>query len=195
MGVPAHDERDMAFVKAMGLPVRTVIVQPGSAHPAEEPQEGSVQPGVLINSAGYSGMTSAQATSALFTWFEACGKGQRVAKYRLRDWLISRQRYWGPPIPIIYCQEHGAVPVPEEQLPVLLPDVENWMPTGTGASPLAAIESFVDSAWYFLRYLSHDDQTQPWDPDLLHKWLPVDMYIDSANTDQRTGARPYRGCS
>jgi leucyl-tRNA synthetase len=202
MGVPAHDERDMAFVKAMGLPVRTVIVQPGSAHPAEEPQEAFVQPGVLINSAGYSGMTSAQAASALFTWFEECGKGQRVAKYRLRDWLISRQRYWGPPIPIIYCQEHGAVPVPEEQLPVLLPDVENWMPTGTGASPLAAIESFVhttcpicgqaarretdvsdnflDSARYFLRYFSHDDETQPWNPDLLRKWLPVDMYIGGA---------------
>ncbi|TMF47448.1 MAG: leucine--tRNA ligase [Chloroflexi bacterium] len=202
MGVPAHDERDMAFVKAMGLPVRTVIVQPGSAHPAEEPQEAFVQPGVLINSAGYSGMTSAQAAGALFTWFEECGKGHRVAKYRLRDWLISRQRYWGPPIPIIYCQEHGAVPVPEEQLPVLLPDVENWMPTGTGASPLAAIESFVhttcpicghaarretdvsdnflDSAWYFLRYFSHDDETQPWDPDLLRKWLPVDMYIGGA---------------
>ncbi len=202
MGVPAHDERDMAFVKAMGLPVRTVIVQPGSAHPAEEPQEAFVQPGVLINSAGYSGMTSAQATKALLTWFEERGKGQRVAKYRLRDWLISRQRYWGPPIPIIYCQEHGAVPVPEEQLPVLLPDVENWMPTGTGASPLAAIESFVhttcpicgqparretdvsdnflDSAWYFLRYFSHDDETQPWNPDLLRKWLPVDMYIGGA---------------
>ena len=108
----------------------------------------------------------------------------------------------GPPIPIIYCQEHGAVPVPEEQLPVLLPDVENWMPTGTGASPLAAIESFVhttcpicgqaarretdvsdnslDSAWYFLRYLSHDDETQPWNPALLRKWLPVDMYIGGA---------------
>ena len=202
MGVPAHDERDMAFVKAMGLPVRMVIVQPGSAHPAEEPQEAFVQPGVLINSAGYSGMTSAQAAEALFTWFEERGKGHRVAKYRLRDWLISRQRYWGPPIPIIYCQEHGAVPVPEEQLPVLLPDVENWMPTGTGASPFAAIESFVhttcpicgqaarretdvsdnslDSAWYFLRYLSHDDETQPWDPHLLRKWLPVDMYIGGA---------------
>ncbi|HEV2654685.1 MAG TPA: leucine--tRNA ligase, partial [Ktedonobacteraceae bacterium] len=202
MGVPAHDERDMAFVKAMGLPVRTVIVQPGSAHPAEEPQEAFVQPGVLINSAGYSGLTSAQAAEALLTWFEERSKGQRVAKYRLRDWLISRQRYWGPPIPIIYCQEHGAVPVPEEQLPVLLPDVENWMPTGTGASPLAAIESFVhttcpicgqaarretnvsdnflDSAWYFLRYFSHDDEMQPWDPDLLRKWLPVDMYIGGA---------------
>ena len=144
-------------------------------------------------------MASAQAGDALVAWFEERGSGRRVAKYRLRDWLISRQRYWGPPIPIIYCPQHEAVPVPEEQLPVLLPDVENWMPTGTGVSPLAAIESFVnttcpicgqparretdvndnflDSAWYFLRYLSHDDDTQPWDPALTRKWLPADMYI------------------
>src|SRR6266852_2336200 len=202
MGVPAHDERDRAFAKAVGLPVRVVVVSPASAHPAEDPQEAFVQPGVLINSAGYSGMTSALADDALFAWFEERGRGRRVAKYRLRDWLISRQRYWGPPIPIIYCQEHGGVPVPEEQLPVLLPDVENWMPTGTGASPLAAIESFVhttcpicgrparretdvsdnflDSAWYFLRYPSNRDETQPWDPALVRKWLPVDMCIGGA---------------
>jgi leucyl-tRNA synthetase len=120
----------------------------------------------------------------------------------MRDWLVSRQRYWGPPIPIIYCQAHGAVPVPEDQLPVLLPDAENWMPTGTGSSPLAAIESFVhttcpicglparretdvsdnflDSAWYYLRYPSHDDEREPWDPALTRKWLPVDMYIGGA---------------
>src|SRR5437763_16483667 len=202
MSVPGHSDRHISFAKPMDLAVRTVIVQPGSAHPAEEPQEAFVQPGVLINAAGYSGMTSAQAAGALFTWFEECGKGHRVAKYRLRDWLISRQRYWGPPIPIIYCQEHGAVPVPEDQLPVLLPDIENWMPTGTGSSPLAAIESFVhttcpicglparretdvsdnflDSAWYYLRYPSHDDERAPWDPALTRKWLPVDMYIGGA---------------
>src|SRR5205823_7264853 len=120
----------------------------------------------------------------------------------LRDWLISRQRYWGPPIPIVHCPAHGAVPVPDDQLPVLLPDAENWMPTGTGSSPLAAIESFVhttcpicglparretdvsdnflDSAWYYLRYPSHDDEREPWDPALTRKWLPVDMYIGGA---------------
>ncbi len=201
MGVPAHDERDMAFAKAVGLPVRVVVVPPhvAAAPPTESMQEAYVQPGVLIDSKEYSGMTSAQAADALIAWFEERGSGRRVAKYRLRDWLISRQRYWGPPIPIIYCPQHGAVPVPEEQLPVGLPEVENWMPTGTGVSPLAAIESFVnttcpicgqparretdvsdnslDSAWYFLRYLSHDDDTQPWDPALVRKWLPVDMYI------------------
>lgn len=199
MGVPAHDERDMAFAQAVGLPIRVVVISPDDFSPVEVPQEAFVRPGVLIASAEYSGMTTAQASEALYTWFEEYGTGKRVTKYRLRDWLISRQRYWGPPIPIIYCPEHGAVPVPEDQLPVLLPDAEDWMPTGTGVSPLAAIESFVqttcpvcgrparretdvsdnflDSAWYFLRYLSHDDETRPWDPVLVRKWLPADMYI------------------
>jgi leucyl-tRNA synthetase len=216
MGVPAHDERDMAFAKAVGLPVRVVVVPPGvdAALFAEQAQEAGeagevreageageayVQPGVLIDSDGYAGMTSAQAADAIAAWFEERGTGKRTARYRLRDWLISRQRYWGPPIPIIYCPQHGAVPVPEEQLPVALPDVENWMPTGTGASPLAAIEEFVnttcpicgqparretdvsdnflDSAWYYLRYLAHDDDRQAWDALLVRKWLPVDMYI------------------
>jgi leucyl-tRNA synthetase len=201
MGVPAHDERDLAFARAKDLPVRVVVVPSHSAivPVSDQMQEAFVQPGILIDSAEYTGMTSAQAADAIISWFEERGRGKRVAKYRLRDWLISRQRYWGPPIPIIYCPRHGTVPVPEEQLPVLLPEVENWMPTGTGASPLAAIESFVnttcpicgqparretdvsdnflDSAWYFLRYLSHDDDTQPWNPALARKWLPIDMYI------------------
>lgn len=201
MGVPAHDERDLAFARAMGLPVRIVVVPSHTAivPVSDQMQEAFVQPGILIDSAEYTGMTSTQAADALISWFEERGSGRRVAKYRLRDWLISRQRYWGPPIPIIYCPDHGAVPVPEDQLPVLLPEVENWMPTGTGVSPLAAIESFVnttcpicgqparretdvsdnflDSAWYFLRYLSHNDDTQPWNPALARKWLPVDMYI------------------
>ncbi len=204
MGVPAHDKRDLAFAKAVGLPVHVVVVPPASANPIslEHLVEAYVEPGILINSAEFSGMTSTEAADAIVAWFEERGIGKRVAKYRLRDWLISRQRYWGPPIPIIYCPEHGAVAVPEEQLPVVLPDVENWMPTGTGVSPLAAIESFVnttcpicgqpsrretdvsdnflDSSWYFLRYLSHDDETQPWNPVMVHKWLPVDMCIGGA---------------
>nr|MDQ2715194.1 leucine--tRNA ligase [Chloroflexota bacterium] len=204
MGVPAHDATDMAFAQEMGLPVR-FVVQPAQAAihvDAGASKEAFVRPGILVDSGAYSGMTSEQARDEIMAWFEAQGLGKRTAKYRLRDWLISRQRYWGPPIPIIYCPEHGTVPVPEEQLPVLLPDVEEWMPTGTGASPLAAIESFVnttcpicgqparretdvndnflDSAWYYLRYPSSYDETRPWDPELTRTWLPVSMCIGGA---------------
>lgn len=203
MGVPAHDEADMAFAREVGLPVR-IVVQPAEAFAPlpDQSEVAFVQFGVLINSGAFSGMTSEQARVAIMDWFEQHGNGKRAVKYRLRDWLISRQRYWGPPIPIIYCPAHGAVPVPEDQLPVLLPETENWMPTGTGSSPLAAIESFVnttcpicglparretdvsdiflDSSWYYLRYPSHDDEREPWDPALTRKWLPVDMYIGGA---------------
>ncbi|GHO94328.1 leucine--tRNA ligase [Reticulibacter mediterranei] len=197
MGVPAHDERDWEFAHALSLPIR-VAVQPGEGN-ANIQQGAFVQPGILVNSGEFSGMTSVEASQAIIAEVERRKLGQRSIKYRLRDWLISRQRYWGPPIPIIYCPEHGAVPVPEDQLPVLLPDVEEWKPTGTGSSPLAAIESFVqttcpicgkparretdvndnflDSAWYFLRYPSSNDDTQPWNPALTRKWLPIDMYI------------------
>ncbi|MDQ2906769.1 MAG: leucine--tRNA ligase [Chloroflexota bacterium] len=147
MGVPAHDETDMAFAQEMGLPVRFVVQPAQAAVPASAgtTREAFVRPGVLVDSGAYSGMTSEQARGEILAWFEARELGRRTAKYRLRDWLISRQRYWGSPIPIIYCPDHGTVPVPEEQLPVLLPDVEAWMPTGTGTSPLAAIESFVNT--------------------------------------------------
>src|SRR6266566_5577724 len=205
MGVPAHDETDLIFAQEMGLPVR-VVIQPIPSDTLlsnmKDQTRAFEQPGLLIDSGPYSGMTTAQAHTVISAWFEANGLGKRTIKYRLRDWLISRQRYWGPPIPIIYCPEHGAVPVPEDQLPVLLPDIKEWMPTGTGVSPLAAIDSFVnttcpicgkparretdvsdnflDSAWYFLRYPSNNDETQPWDPGLTRKWLPVDMYIGGA---------------
>ena len=205
MGVPAHDETDLIFAQEMGLPVH-VVVQPIQSDIPRSNVKAQTrafeQPGTLIDSGAYSGMTTEQASAAIIAWFEANRLGKRSIKYRLRDWLISRQRYWGPPIPIIYCPDHGAVPVPEDQLPVLLPDIKEWMPTGTGVSPLAAIDSFVnttcpicgkparretdvsdnflDSAWYFLRYPSNNDETQPWDPGLTRKWLPVDMYIGGA---------------
>jgi leucyl-tRNA synthetase len=206
MGVPAHDSMDLAFARTVGLPVREVVRPAKDAHtPAtsREPfQEAFEQPGVLVHSSAYSGMPSEQAKEMITEWFEAHETGQSSVKYRLRDWLISRQRYWGPPIPIIYCPDHGAVPVPEDQLPVLLPEVEQWMPTGTGSSPLAEIESFVqticplcgkparretdvsdnflDSAWYYLRYPSSNDANRPWDLELTRKWLPVDMYVGGA---------------
>lgn len=199
MGVPAHDERDMAFAQQMGLPIQFVVQSTASAPIEAAMKQAFLAAGVLVASAEYSGMTSEQASAAISNEIEARGLGTRSVKYRLRDWLISRQRYWGPPIPIIYCPEHGAVPVPEDQLPVLLPDVENWMPSGTGLSPLAAIDSFVqttcpvcgqparretdvsdnflDSAWYYLRYPSNHDTSHAWDPATTRKWLPVDMCI------------------
>lgn len=203
MGVPAHDERDMAFAQQMGLPIQFVVQPAGSTLSASEQTQAFIQPGILTASGAYSGMSSEQASVAISDEIEARGLGTRSVKYRLRDWLISRQRYWGPPIPIIYCPEHGAVPVPEDQLPVLLPDIENWMPTGTGSAPLAAIESFVqttcpicgqparretdvsdnflDSAWYYLRYPSAHDTSQAWNSDITRKWLPVDMCIGGAD--------------
>ena len=203
MGVPAHDERDMAFAQHMGLPIQFVVQPAESTLSASEQSQAFIRSGMLTASGAYSGMTSEQARVAISDEIETRGLGKRSIKYRLRDWLISRQRYWGPPIPIIYCPEHGAVPVPEDQLPVLLPDVEHWMPTGTGVAPLAAIESFVqttcpicaqparretdvsdnflDSAWYYLRYPSVHDASQAWDPDMTRKWLPVDMCIGGAD--------------
>lgn len=211
MGVPAHDERDLAFARAMGLPVRAVIRPAGAspdqadasvAHQEAGETEATTQPGVLVGSGEFTGMGSAEANAAIIAAFAARGIGARAVKYHLRDWIISRQRYWGTPIPIIWCPEHGAVPVPESDLPVLLPEVEDYAPTGTGSSPLARVTSFVnttcpvcggparretdvsdnflDSAWYFLRYPSSGDDDEPWHPALTRKWLPVDMYIGGA---------------
>jgi len=198
MAVPAHDERDFAFAQAFGLPIRQVIVPHGQGRAAEL-AHAYAEPGLLVDSGPHSGTSTEEAAQKIIAWFKANGLGERTVQYRLRDWLISRQRYWGPPIPMIYCDTCGTVPVPEDQLPVLLPDVENWKPTGTGSSPLAAIPSFVnttcptcggparretdvsdnflDSAWYFLRYPSTQYDDRPFDAELTAKWLPVDMYI------------------
>ncbi|MFL5801867.1 MAG: leucine--tRNA ligase [Roseiflexaceae bacterium] len=201
MAVPAHDERDYAFAQAFDLPIRQVIMpqRQAAASEATAPAAAFTEPGLLVDSGPFNGTVSAEAAQAIIAWFEANRMGERTVQYRLRDWLISRQRYWGPPIPIVYCDTCGTVPVPEAQLPVLLPDVEDWQPTGTGASPLAAIPSFVnttcpvcggparretdvsdnflDSAWYFLRYPSTQFDDRPFDAELTAKWLPIDMYI------------------
>jgi leucyl-tRNA synthetase len=198
MAVPAHDERDYEFAQAFGLPIRQVVVPQRQAGEADLAQA-YTEPGLLIDSGQFSGASSVAAAQQIIAWFEAHGLGERTVQYRLRDWLISRQRYWGPPIPIVYCDSCGVVPVPEDQLPVLLPDVEDWKPTGSGSSPLAAIPSFVnttcptcggaarretdvadnflDSAWYFLRYPSTEFDDRPFDAELTAKWLPADMYI------------------
>jgi leucyl-tRNA synthetase len=199
MAVPAHDERDFAFARAFDLPIRRVIAPAGGGSDAEPFTEA----GVLVDSGPFTGLASADAYAGITAWLEERGIAQRSVRFRLRDWLISRQRYWGPPIPVIFCDDCGAVAVPEDQLPVLLPPVEDWKPSGTGSSPLAAIPSFVetrcptcggparretdvsdnflDSAWYALRYLAGKrGDEQPFDPALVAKWMPVDMYVGGA---------------
>ena len=195
MCVPGHDERDFAFARKYGLPVVQVVSRDGSACDlqAAEPAEG-----VAVNSGRWSGLTTAEFKKAIAAWLEEQGIGRATVNYRLRDWLISRQRYWGAPIPIVHCPACGEVPVPESQLPVLLPDVDNYQPTGTGESPLAAISSFVDTAcpkcggparretdtmggyacssWYFLRFADPDNAAAFASRRALDYWLPVDQY-------------------
>ena len=193
MGVPGHDARDWDFAAAHGLPVRRVIHRSGVAGSGAWTGEG-----VLVESGQFTGLDSETARGRIADWLETRGVGRRAVRYRLHDWLISRQRYWGPPIPIVHCADCGLVAVPEDQLPVLLPEVEDFRPTGTGASPLATVQSFlntpcprcggearretdvsdtfVDSAWYFLRYPSTDCSDRPWDTERTARLLPVDLY-------------------
>ncbi|MGH2941642.1 MAG: leucine--tRNA ligase [Solirubrobacteraceae bacterium] len=193
MAVPGHDERDFAFARAYGLPVRRVIEDPSGD--GELPYAGD---GPLVDSAlEFDGLHNRAALEAIVRWLEREGKGHASVNYRLRDWLISRQRYWGTPIPIIHCPRCGAVPVPAADLPVLLPEVEDYKPRGR--SPLAAAEdwvrttcpqcggpaeretdtmdTFVDSSWYFLRYCDAANDEAPWDPAAIAQWMPVDQYI------------------
>jgi leucyl-tRNA synthetase len=192
MGVPAHDARDWEFARAHGLPLRRVV------EPSEPVEDCWTGEGTLVDSGPFTGRPSSEGGEAIAEWLESKGLGRRATRYRLHDWLISRQRFWGPPIPIVYCDGCGEVPVPEGDLPVLLPDVEEFRPTGTGVSPLAGVASFVhttcpscggeatretdvsdtflDSAWYFLRYPSNDVDDAPWDPDRTARLLPVDQY-------------------
>ncbi|MDH3217788.1 MAG: leucine--tRNA ligase, partial [Candidatus Krumholzibacteria bacterium] len=197
MAVPGHDQRDFDFATAYELPIVEVIVPSQS----DTPLPGSAYEGrgTLINSGEYDGLSSKDAFERISDWFEAQSLGRRQTNYRLRDWLLSRQRYWGAPIPMIHCVTCGVVPVPDEDLPVLLPDDADFRPRGDGKSPLATSDSFVnvtcpqcgapakrdtdtmdtfvDSSWYFLRYLSPKDTTQAFDTKLANHWLPVDQYI------------------
>ena len=198
MGVPAHDDRDYDFARKYGLPVRTVIAS--IEWDGKEPTEAYLGNRFMTNSGKYDGMTDEEGMAAIAGDVERNGWGTRTTSYRLRDWLISRQRYWGTPIPIIYCGACGAVPVPEEDLPVLLPEDAEFKPTGE--SPLAenqeflnvpcprcqlpgrretdTMDTFVDSSWYLLRYVSPRFADGPYEPDLLKKWLPVDQYTGGA---------------
>ena len=197
MAVPAHDTRDFDFAQRFDLPIKVVVSPPGWS--GDDLSEAYTEHGALVNSGEFDGMESEAAGDAIIEKLEREGAGHRQVTFRLRDWLISRQRYWGTPIPIIHCDTCGTLPVPEEELPVVLPYVEEFRPTGTSQSPLASVESFVrttcptcgeearretdvcdnflDSSWYFLRYPSTEFDDRPFDPDLTKKWLPVTMYV------------------
>jgi len=198
MMVPAHDERDFAFAKTHGIPVKWVIAPPAGV--AHDPSEAYTDPGILVHSGEFDGLTSSDAKQKITDALESAGKGSRRVNYHLRDWLLSRQRYWGAPIPIIYCDEHGEQPVPEDQLPVVLPDDVDFRPTGE--SPLARSESFhavrcptcgkdarresdtmdtfVDSSWYFLRYIDPKNDAMFASKEAIEKWCPVDLYVGGA---------------
>jgi leucyl-tRNA synthetase len=197
MAVPAHDQRDLDFARAFGLPVR-VVVQTDAPDPAET---GVATPGdgELINSGPIDGLPKAQAITAIIDLLAQRGLGRPAVNYRLRDWLLSRQRFWGTPIPIVYCSSCGEVPVPDEQLPVLLPDLRGQDLAPKGVSPLAAAEdwvntecpkcggpakrdtdtmdTFVDSSWYFLRYCSPSYEHGPFDVEAVRRWNPVYLYV------------------
>jgi leucyl-tRNA synthetase len=197
MGVPAHDERDWEFAQAVGLPV-VQVVAPSSGDVALP----YIDDGRLTRSGKFTGLPSAQAQSRIIADLASRGDARAKTTYHLRDWLISRQRYWGPPIPMISCPAHGWVPVPEGDLPVLLPDTESVLPSAGEGTPLARVhefihatcpvcggparrsdevsDTFLDSAWYFLRYPSVNVLDRPWDPALTRRWLPVDMYVAGA---------------
>jgi leucyl-tRNA synthetase len=201
MAVPGHDERDFEFAQAFGLPITRVVAGTGETErtPLVEPYTDSQDPARLVNSGRFSGLTVSQGKHAIIEWLAQHERGRAVVNYRLHDWCISRQRYWGPPIPIIYCDACGVVPVPEKDLPVELPLVDDFKPDDSGISPLARVErwyrvpcpqcgktarretdvsdTFLDSSWYFLRYPSVDRDDVPFDATLTDKWLPVDSYI------------------
>jgi leucyl-tRNA synthetase len=210
MAVPGHDERDHAFARAYDLPIRRVIdgapeeggdALSGAPHGGGQAGDQGLPylgDGPLMNShPDFDGMGNREALTAIVRWLDREGKGHASVNYRLRDWLVSRQRYWGCPIPIVYCEQCGMLPVLADQLPVVLPDIEDYAPQGR--SPLAAAEewvaaecpscggparretdtmdTFVDSSWYFLRYCDARNDQAAWDPAALRQWMPVDQYI------------------
>jgi leucyl-tRNA synthetase len=197
MAVPAHDERDFEFAQAHGLEIRPVVAQRGAAPKADAAYVAHSDDEVLINSGEFSGMAAPEGAQAIIGRLEADGHGRGTIAYRLRDWLLSRQRYWGCPIPVVHCKDCGIVAVPDDQLPVVLPDIKDFAPRGR--SPLAAAEdwvrtrcpacggpasretdtmdTFVDSSWYYMRYADPHNSTAPFSREAVDAWLPVDQYI------------------
>jgi leucyl-tRNA synthetase len=199
MAVPAHDERDWEFASKFGLQVVQVV------RPAEgplDPKHAFTGDGVAVNSPLLDGLPTAQAKAKVIAVLEENGQGRRRTSYKLRDWIFSRQRYWGEPIPLVHCPQCGIAPVREQDLPVMLPEVKDYRPTGTGESPLAAIDSWVNtscpscggpgrretntmpqwagSCWYYLRYIDPKNAERPWDKEKEKAWMPVDCYVGGA---------------
>jgi len=194
MAVPAHDERDWDFAKVFGLPIIEVV----AGGNVEEAAFTDVATGTMCNSGFLNGLEVAEAKKAIIAWLEENGKGHSKVNYKLRDWVFSRQRYWGEPVPMVWCDKCGWVPVPEDQLPVKLPDVEHYEPTDTGESPLSKIDWWVNttcpccgapakretdtmpqwagSSWYFLRYCDPDNKNELASREAIDYWMPVDWY-------------------
>ncbi len=199
MAVPAHDERDFAFARKYNLPIKEVISKTGQPSKVEL-EEAYTAPGIMVNSGRFDGMPSDKGKEAIIDWFAEKGIGGKKVNYKLRDWLISRQRYWGAPIPIVYCDACGQAPVPDEQLPVVLPEKVDF--SGKGVSPISTapdfvntvcpkcgapakrevdtMDTFVCSSWYFLRYPNPHLSDKAFDPKLVNAWLPVDQYVGGA---------------
>ena len=197
MAVPAHDQRDLEFARKYGLPVRVVIQPRGRELDARELDQAYTDPGVLVNSGAFTGMDNESAKTAITEHLAQQGLGRKTVNYRLRDWNISRQRYWGAPIPVIYCESCGLVPVPETDLPVVLPQDVVMRPDGRSPLPdtetfarvdcpscggparreTDTMDTFVESSWYYARYTGSRVQDAPFDPQAAGYWLPVDQYI------------------
>jgi leucyl-tRNA synthetase len=202
MAVPAHDERDFAFARKFGLDIRRVVATPGvdAAAQMEDAYVAHATDEHLVNSGRFDGMTADEGGAAIVSWLAETGRAEPKVTYRLRDWLISRQRYWGTPIPVIYCERDGIVPVPDDQLPVLLPETVDY--AGSGDNPLNhdeaflrvdcprcgqparretdTMDTFIDSSWYWYRYLSPDKADGPIDRTMTDRWTPVDQYTGGA---------------
>ncbi len=202
MAVPAHDSRDFAFATKYGIPIRQVIRWPDVTYDTTTWNDAYSEHGVLVNSGHFDGLATEDAFAAMLAEGEPREHAKAQTNYHMRDWLISRQRYWGAPIPMIHCPTCGTVPVPESQLPVVLPDVQGYEPSGTGESPLAGIKEWVEttcpvcggparretdtmdgfacSSWYELRYTSPHNDKAPFDRATIDYWLPVDLYVGGA---------------
>jgi leucyl-tRNA synthetase len=197
MAVPAHDQRDFEFARKYGLPLRVVITPEGETLDPATMEAAYTEPGLLVASGQFTGLANEAAKGKIIDWLDGSGRGKKSVNYRLRDWNISRQRYWGAPIPVIYCEKCGIVPVPEKDLPVELPRDLALLPDGRSPLPHAAsftdvacpacggparretdtLDTFFESSWYFARYASAREPDRPFDPAEIDYWLPVDQYI------------------